>query len=52
MATNINLTGTLDTKVEKAFLAAKKKKMTSNKVDFIKNGIETFIDGLYDNKVL
>ena len=52
MATNISLSGILETKINKAYLAASKKKITSNKIDFIKNGIETFIDGLYENKVL
>tara|TARA_R100001443_G_scaffold41471_1_gene54909 strand:- start:556 stop:714 length:159 start_codon:yes stop_codon:yes gene_type:complete len=52
MATNISLSGILETKINKAFLLASKKKITSNKIDFIKNGIETFIDGLYENKVL
>ncbi len=52
MATNLSLSGILEVKINKAFLAASKKKMTSNKDDFIKTGIETYIDGLYKNKVI
>ena len=52
MTTNIPLSGILEAKVNKAFLLASKKKITSNKIDFIKTGIETFIDDLYKNKVL
>ena len=52
MTTNIPLSGILEAKVNKAFLLASKKKITSNKIDFIKNGIETYNDDLYKNKVL
>ena len=40
MSTNISLTGKLEAKLNKAYLAASKKNITSNKDDFIKNGID------------
>jgi len=52
MAINISLNGKLEAKLNKAFLAAKNKKITSNKDDFIKTGIDTYLDMLSKNKVI
>ncbi len=52
MSTNISLTGKLEAKLNKAYLAASKKNITSNKDDFIKNGIDIYLDTLYKNKVI
>ena len=52
MATPLSLNGKLEAKCKKAFLAAQKKKITSNMDDFIKTGIDTYLDMLYKNKVI
>ena len=52
MAINISVKGILETKVNKAFTALSKKKLASNKNDFIMNCIDTSIDDLYKNKAI
>jgi len=52
MAINLQLKGQLETKVEKAFKAVQKKKLYSNKVEFINQCLGNAIDDLYSNKVI
>ena len=52
MAINISIKGKLLDKVEKAFNILYKKKLTSNRNDFVLNCIETSINELYKNKAI
>ena len=52
MAISLSLNGKLEAKCNKAFLAASKKKITNNKDDFLRNGIDTYLDMLYKNNVI
>ncbi len=52
MSINIQIKGNLEAKVNKAFTTLSKKKLVSNKNDFITNTLNTAIDELYKNKAI